>query len=76
MLSASKKLAKHLGETIRAERRMRKMTQEALAFEAELNLTFISEIELGKTTISVETVTKLARGLGMKAWELLAKADL
>jgi transcriptional regulator with XRE-family HTH domain len=70
------KLQRQFGATLRAERQARKLTQQALAFEAGLSLTYVGEIERGQRMISLDTLQRLASALGMTGAELLLKAGL
>lgn len=70
------KLQRHFGAIIRAERQARKLTQQQLAFEAELSLTYIGEIERGQRMISLDTLKRIASALGMSGAQLLEKAGL
>jgi transcriptional regulator with XRE-family HTH domain len=64
-------VAEQLGLNIKVMRTRRQLTQEALAYAADLHPTYISEIECGRRRISVETLLKLARALKCPAAELL-----
>jgi transcriptional regulator with XRE-family HTH domain len=70
------RLQRHFGTTLRAERTARKLTQQSLAFEAGLSLTYIGEIERGQRMVSLDTLVRLATALNLSAAELLAKAKL
>jgi len=70
------KLQRQLGEIVRAERHARKLTQQELAFEAELSLTYIGEIERGQRMVSLDTLQRVARALHLTAAQLLAKAGI
>jgi transcriptional regulator with XRE-family HTH domain len=70
------KLQRQFGATLRHERLARSLTQQQLAFEAELSLTYIGEIERGQRMISLDTLRRLASALNMSAAELLAKAAI
>lgn len=70
------KLQRQFGATLRAERIARHLTQQQLAFEAELSLTYIGEIERGQRMISLDTLRRLATALNLSAAELLTKAGL
>jgi transcriptional regulator with XRE-family HTH domain len=48
------------------------MTQEALGWAAGLHQTEIARIEKGTRNPGLETIAKVARGLGVPASELLA----
>jgi transcriptional regulator with XRE-family HTH domain len=61
---------------LRAERIARRLTQQQLAFDAELSLTYIGEIERGQRMISLDTLRRLAAALNMTGAELLARAGI
>ena len=70
------KLQRQFGAIIRAERLARHLTQQELAFEAELSLTYVGEIERGQRMVSLDTLKRVASALRMSGAELLAKAGL
>ena len=70
------KLQRQFGATLRLERLARNLTQQQLAFEAGLSLTYIGEIERGQRMVSLDTLRRLASALNLTASELLAKAGL
>lgn len=51
------------GEKIKAIRKSQNISQEKLAELAELDRTYISDIENGKRNVSIETVFKIAKAL-------------
>ncbi|BAK76716.1 transcriptional regulator, XRE family [Pseudogulbenkiania sp. NH8B] len=57
------------GRTLRNLRLQRKLSQEKLAFEAELDRTCISLLELGYRSPKLDTLVALSRGLNMSASE-------
>lgn len=61
---------RHVGSQIRAARRERGWTQAELARRAGLGQKEISEIENGKSNITLLTLIKLARILGVKKVDL------
>jgi transcriptional regulator with XRE-family HTH domain len=61
---------------LRAERVARNLTQQELAFEAGLSLTYVGEIERGQRMVSVDTLLRVATALKMTGADLLAKAEL
>jgi len=70
------KLQRQFGSTIRAERRARHLTQQQLAFESSLSLTYVGEIERGQRMVSLDTLQRLASAMKMTAAELLHRAKL
>jgi transcriptional regulator with XRE-family HTH domain len=60
-----------LGRAIQDIRLKKGMTQEGLAFEVDLERTYISHVENGRRKISVVTLCQIAKGLGIKASTLL-----
>lgn len=65
-----------LGAAIRAARRKRGLTQEALAFEANLDRSYFGAIERGEFNLTIDTLVKIAHALDMAAWETLKLAGL
>ncbi|HXT10395.1 MAG TPA: helix-turn-helix transcriptional regulator [Candidatus Angelobacter sp.] len=59
-----------LGEHIRVHRKNRKVTQEQLAEKADLHPKYISEIERGAKTISVDALGRIAKALGTTVHDL------
>ncbi len=58
------------------ERRLRLgLSQEALAFEADLHRTYISMLERGLRVPSLATIALLAEALGTRASTLVAEAE-
>lgn len=76
MPDSAAKLQRQLGQTVRAERQARTLTQQELAFEAGLSLTYVGEIERGQRMVSVDTLLRVARALNLTAAQLLVKAGL
>jgi transcriptional regulator with XRE-family HTH domain len=60
-----------LGQNVRALRKKRGMSQEHLALEAELDRTYISQVERGRRNISVINLCRLAHVLGIPPGALL-----
>ena len=70
------RLQRQFGNTLRAERLARKLTQEQLAFQSQLSLTYIGEIERGQRMISLDTLQRLATALDLSCSELLTRTKL
>lgn len=62
-----------LGQTIRKYRERAGMSIEKLAEEADLNHNYVGELERGEKAASIDTLVKLANGLSIRPWKLLAK---
>ncbi len=55
-----------IGLRIKELRTEKELTQEAVAFKAEVDRTFMNHVENGKRNVSVDTLTKIiCSGLGM-----------
>ncbi|WP_236843298.1 helix-turn-helix domain-containing protein [Bradyrhizobium icense] len=63
---------KIVGRNVRRLRRQRGFTQEQLAFEAELDLTYIGGIERGKRNPSLLVMARIAEALSVSLPKLLA----
>ncbi len=61
--TADSKLEKDIGEAIVMLRRQAHMTQEDLAGAAEIDRSYLSEIENGRKNISIRVLDKIARAL-------------
>ena len=60
-----------LGKRVRALRLDRGWTQEELAHRSGLNRSYMSEVERGRSDVSLTTLQKIARPLGISLAELL-----
>jgi DNA-binding XRE family transcriptional regulator len=60
-----------LGENIRARRNRAEWSQEKLAEKAELDPTYISDVERGEENISVDALVRIANALKVPLRELL-----
>jgi len=65
-----------IGNTIRKIRADRKISQEALAYEAGIDRSYMGGIERGEHNITVMNLMKVASQLDIKLSTLLEKADL
>jgi len=65
-----------LGEAIRAARREQGYGQEGFAAHAGLDRAYYSAIERGEFNITLNTLLKIAGGLGIRASSLLRRAGL
>jgi len=58
---------------LRQARNNRGLSQEALAYEAEIDRTYVSALERGVYAATIDMVDKLARALGVEASDLLQR---
>lgn len=59
---------------LRKIRRLKDISQETLAFDAELSRAYISDVERGKRAISIDAMGKIADALNVSLIDLL-KSD-
>jgi transcriptional regulator with XRE-family HTH domain len=64
-----------LGRNIRALRQRQGFSQEELALEADMKRSYVSDLERGTRNPSVKAVGRLAKALGVEAWQLLRQND-
>lgn len=64
---------KIVGKNVRRIRQEQEMTQEKLAFEAELDLTYVGGIERGKRNPSLLVLARIAEALSVHLTKLLAE---
>ncbi len=60
------------GKNVRRWRGQRRMTQEQLAFEAEIDLTYMGGIERGKRNPSLMVMGRIAKALSVPLPKLLS----
>jgi transcriptional regulator with XRE-family HTH domain len=65
-----------IGANTARYRHLRNMTQEKLAVEAGIDLTFLQRIERGRTNLGMVVLVALADALGVQPRELLRLAKL
>jgi DNA-binding XRE family transcriptional regulator len=63
-------LKESLGNAIRARRKALGLTLSDLSKRTEVSLGYLSQIELGKNSASIETLYRICLALGMKMSEL------
>lgn len=62
---------KEVGVRIQKFRKQKGLTQEELAFEADLHRAYIGQIERGEKNIGVQNLQKIAKALKIRASKLL-----
>lgn len=60
-----------IGQNVRRLRQARGLTQEQLAFEAQLDLTYVGGIERGRRNPSLLVMVRLACALGVEPADLV-----
>jgi len=68
-------IATKFGQVIRSNRELRGLSQEALAELADLNRSYLGEIERGTTVPSIETMQKLADALNENLSALIGQCE-
>jgi transcriptional regulator with XRE-family HTH domain len=61
-----------LGRNVRRQRQQRGLTQEQLAFEVEIDLTYVGGIERGKRNPSLLVMARIADALSVTLPKLLS----
>lgn len=64
-----------LGRNVRAARLRRGLSQEQLAFEAQMKRSYVSDLERGARNPSVKAIERLAMALEMPAADLLRRPE-
>jgi transcriptional regulator with XRE-family HTH domain len=67
---------KRLGEAVRASRKARALSQEALADAAGIDRSHMGKIERGERNVTLLNVARIAKAVGCKPSDLLASAGL
>jgi len=62
-----------LGKNVQHLRRQKGLTQEELAFEAEIDLTYMGGIERGKRNPSLLVIARIAKALSVPLVRLLSE---
>ena len=68
-------LRESLGNAIRERRKSLGLTLSEMAKRTGVSLGYLSQIELGKNSASIETLYRIGLGLGMKMSELFEKVQ-
>ena len=64
-----------LGEALRKARNAAGISQEELGFEAEVDRTYVSQLENGHKSPTVDVLFRICPILGMSASELIAQVE-
>ncbi|NWG03606.1 MAG: helix-turn-helix transcriptional regulator [Syntrophaceae bacterium] len=63
-------IRKQIGDRIRDLRKKKGLSQEELGWKAKLHYTYIGGIERGEKNVSIITLSKIAKGLGISVNEI------
>lgn len=66
----------YFGRVVKQLRDTRRLSQEALAERADLNRTYLGEVERGVAIPSLATITKIATAFKLSASDLIARSEL
>ncbi len=66
----------YFGRVVKQLRDTRRLSQEALAERADLNRTYLGEVERGVAIPSLATITKIATAFNLSASDLIARSEL
>jgi transcriptional regulator with XRE-family HTH domain len=72
---ARQDITQALGKIIRQRRRAKKLSHEELAFASGLARNYISLVELGSSSPTVDSLTQISIALDESASSLLAQAE-
>jgi transcriptional regulator with XRE-family HTH domain len=72
-VAAKQEHRKIVGQTIRRYRSRARLSIEQLAERAELHHNYVGEIERGEKAASLDTLVKMAKGLGIRPHKLLLR---
>ena len=64
-----------LGEELRRARLNAGLTQEELAFRAEISRNYVSLLELGEKSPTVQVFLRICRAMGIKASKIIARIE-
>jgi transcriptional regulator with XRE-family HTH domain len=70
MRAEKRSIAKAIGENVRRERARRGLSQEKLAFAADLHPNYVGFVERGERSITVVNLVRIAKALKVPAFRL------
>ena len=74
MLGMATSLPERIGLAIRKRREQLGVSQEAFADRIQMHRNYYGVIERGEKTMRLDTLERVASGLGVEAWRLLREA--
>lgn len=64
-----------LGDELRKARLAAGVTQEDLAYRAEISRNYVSLLELGEKSPTVQVLLRICRALGVKASKIISRVE-
>ncbi len=64
-----------VGQRIRQLRKELELSQEALALKAEVDRTYVTDVEAGRRNVSLEILEKLIRALGVSIADFFSSKE-
>jgi len=64
-----------IGAAIRKHRESHDYSQESFADKVRMHRSYYSAIERGEQNITVETLERICKGLGVKMWEVMREGE-
>ena len=71
-MQSDKKRLQHFGENVRRLRKLKGVSQEQLAFDAELDRSFVGQVERGERNLSLLNIHRLSEALGVPTEKLFS----
>ena len=68
-------IEKQIGERIKKIRIEKKLTQEQLAWEANVDRTYMNHVENGRKNISIRSLEKIIQALGVSFYDFFKTID-
>jgi transcriptional regulator with XRE-family HTH domain len=66
---------KLLGESVRQRRVRLGISQEAFANKCGVHRTYVGKVERGEQNVSMSSLARIAKGLGVPVWQLVREAE-
>ncbi len=64
-----------LGTSVRERRVRLGFSQESFANTCGVHRTYVGKVERGEQNVSMGSLSRIARGLGVRMWELVREAE-
>jgi transcriptional regulator with XRE-family HTH domain len=64
-----------LGASVRQRRERLGISQEVFANKCGVHRTYVGKVERGEQNVSMSSLSRIAKGLGIRIWELIREAE-